>query len=155
MTPLSDNDHNPYQPEEHAPRDDQPQPAAAPAGQGERRLKAHEEEADIWPLEADRLAIQDALVDCLRIMAGHYGRRTSRASLTAGMPIPAQGITPVLFMRAAERAGLHARLIDRPLSALAAAPNLPCILVLEDRQACILWDVKPAGKGKKGGEEDH
>ena len=65
----------------------------------------HEKPADVWPLEAGRMAIDDPLVDCLRIMAGHYGRRTSKQSLTAGMPIGKMGITPMLFTRAAERTG--------------------------------------------------
>lgn len=111
-------------------------------GSDSKPLKAHEEVVDSWPLEADRVAIQDPLVEALRILAGHYGRRTSRASLTAGLPIPATGITPILFSRAAERANMHARLVERSLDALAIAPNLPCILVLENKQACILWQVK-------------
>lgn len=105
-------------------------------------VKEHEKELDNWPLEADRLAIDDPLVDCLMILAGHYGRRTSKGSLTAGLPIPKQGITPMLFLRAAERADLSAALIERPLEAMAIAPNLPCILVLENKQACILWEIK-------------
>jgi ATP-binding cassette, subfamily C, bacterial LapB len=97
---------------------------------------------DPWPLEADRMAISQPLVESLRLLAGHYGRRTSVNSLTAGLPIPLTGITPVLFERAALRADLHARLADRSLEALAIAPNLPCILVLGHRQACILWEIK-------------
>lgn len=114
------------------------------------------ESFDSWPLEADRAAIHSPLVECLRLLAGHYGRRTSAISLTAGLPIPRTGITPNLFVRAAERADLHARLADRPLESLAIAPNLPCILVLEKGQACILWDViHPDGKApeKKPGRE--
>jgi len=111
--------------------------------------KAHEQVVDSWPLEADRMAIQDPLVDALRILAGYYGRRTSRTSLTAGLPVPASGITPILFTRAAERTGLHARLVERTIEALAIAPNLPCILALEGKQACILWEVRePKGKEK-------
>ncbi|MGB4058505.1 MAG: type I secretion system permease/ATPase [Alphaproteobacteria bacterium] len=95
-----------------------------------------------WSLQADRVAVHTPLIDCLQIVAGHYGRRTSPASLTAGLPLPAGGITPALFIRAAERADLHAVLADRSLESLAIAPNLPCILTLEHGQACILWGVK-------------
>lgn len=95
-----------------------------------------------WPLEADRMAGQNTIVDCLVILAGHYGRRVSVASLTAGLPMPATGITPSLFVRAAERGDLHARLIDRSLESLAIAPNLPCLLVLDKAQSCILWEVR-------------
>ncbi len=111
--------------------------------------KAHEDVVDSWPLEADRIAIQDPLVETLRILAGYYGRRTSPASLTAGLPIPHTGITPILYTRAAERAGLNARLVDRSIEALAIAPNLPCVLVLEGKQACILWAVREPKQNKK------
>lgn len=113
--------------------------------------KEHEKDPDTWPLEADRIAIDDPLVDCLALLAGHYGRRTSRAALTAGLPLPKAGITPLLFLRAAERADLTAALVERSLDALAISPNLPCILVLENKQACILWDIiyPPKGQPKK------
>ncbi len=104
---------------------------------------------DTWPLEADRIAIQSPLVETLRLLAGHYGRRTSRSSLTAGLPVPKTGITPDLFIRAAARADLHAKLVDRSLPALAIAPTLPCILVLDHGQACILWEVRHGKKAPK------
>ena len=117
-------------------------------------LKEHEKTPDAWPLEADRIAIHDPLVNCLASLAGHYGRRTSVTSLTAGLPISNAGITPVMFARAAERANMSSIMVDRTLDALAIAPTLPCILVLENNQACILWDVRsPAQvkhKKKKG-----
>ncbi len=97
---------------------------------------------DGWPLQADRMAIHMPLAEALRLMAGHYGRRTSVAALTAGLPIPSTGITPALLVRAAERADLHAVLAERNLESLAIAPNLPCILTLEKGQACILWDIR-------------
>ncbi len=104
--------------------------------------KAHEATPNVWPLEADRVAIHDPLVNCLQLLAGHYGRRASVASLTSGLPIPKHGITPVLFQRAAERANLNSHMVERPLDSLAISVNLPCIMVLEGNQACILWEVK-------------
>ncbi len=97
--------------------------------------------ADTWPLEADRVSIQSPLAECLRYLAGHYGRRTSYNSLTAGLPIPKTGMTPSLFVRAAERVDLNARMVERSIAALSISPTLPCILVLRNQQACILWDV--------------
>ena len=95
-----------------------------------------------WPLQADRMAIHMPIVDTLRILAGHYGRRTSNTALTSGLPIPPDGITPALFVRAAARCDMAAHLVERSLESLAIAPNLPCILALEQGQACILWDVQ-------------
>lgn len=94
-----------------------------------------------WPLEADRIAIKDPLLECLQIVSGLYGRRISTTALAAGLPIPKDGVTPTLFIRAAERADLSARLGDKSLEALAIMPNLPCILALEGGQACIVTDI--------------
>ncbi len=112
------------------------------SGSGTTEPPSTVEAPDGWPLQADRMAIHNPLVDCLRLLAGHYGRRTSNASLTAGLPMPKAGITPALFVRAAERADLHAQLAERTLGSLAVAPNLPCVLVLENGQGCILWDIQ-------------
>jgi len=122
-------------------------------------------DGDSWPLQADRMAIRMPLVDCLRIMAGHYGRRTSNDGLIAGLPVSSSGLTPSLFVRAAERAGMQASLAQRSLESLAIAPNLPCIMTLEEDQACILWDIehpekhppkkKEGPKGKTGDVEIH
>lgn len=119
------------------------------------------EHPDKWPLEADRLAIHDQLVACLRIMAGHYGRRTSDNALVAGLPVPKSGITPTVFERAAARADLSATLVERSLASLTIAPNLPCILVLKEKQACIVWDIKTtadtlkSARDKKGDQLVH
>lgn len=103
-----------------------------------------------WPLQADRIAMHSTLIECLRVLAGFYGRRTSTNSLTAGLPVPKGGITPLLFMRAAERADMQAHMVERPLEGLAIAPNLPCIITLEHGQSCILWSIEfPKGKAPK------
>jgi len=121
-------------------QDENPQqPPENPSGGAEPK---NPDDETHWPLQADRLAIREPLVDCLRLLAGHYGRRTSNTGLTAGLPIPKKGITPALFIRAAERADMVAQLAERSLNALAIAPNLPCVLSLEDGQGCILWAVK-------------
>lgn len=124
-----------------------------PMDAAEGEVAAPADPPDGWPLQADRMAIRLPLVDCLRLMAGHYGRRTSAGALTAGLPIPRSGITPDLMIRAAERADLNARLADRSLESLAIAPNLPCILTLEHAQACILWDIKHPKKHPPKKEE--
>ena len=118
--------------------------------EGAQGDEARNKAAHGWPLEADRLAVKSSLIECLRLMAGHYGRRSSIDSLTAGLPIPPQGITPALFIRAAGRVDLQANLVERSLAAIAIAPNLPCVLALEHNQACIVWDVKhPKGHSPK------
>lgn len=94
-----------------------------------------------WPLEADRISIKDPLLECLRIVAGLYGRRISSNALAAGLPIQKDGISPTLFVRAAERADLSVHMVEKTLEAIAIMPNLPCVLVLEGRQACIVTQI--------------
>ncbi len=122
-----------------------------------RGVKDLAENPDNWPLEADRLAIHEPLIDCLRLLAGFYGRRTSNAALTAGLPIPASGVTPEIMIRASTRADMNTALTERSLESLAIAPNLPCILSLAEGQACILWEIrqqKAKGKKKKKKKDD-
>jgi ATP-binding cassette subfamily C protein LapB len=99
-----------------------------------------------WPLEAARVSLDDPLMECLAILAASYGRRTTAAALSAGLPIHGQQMaSPAAFVRAADRIGMTARMVRKPLKDLAESPSLPCILVLKDSHACIL-----RGKGKQG-----
>lgn len=92
-----------------------------------------------WPMEAERVSMDDPLLECLAIMAGEAGRRTTAAALAAGLPMPKQGLaSPAVFVRAAERVDMNARMVRRPLKYLINSANLPCILVLKGYQACIL-----------------
>jgi len=118
--------------------------AAAPSAQDHIRSEGL---AD-YPLQADRMAQRFPRLECLRIMAGHYGRRTSLNALTAGLPVSQEGVSPVLFVRAAERTGLKVQLVERSLDALVTLPIFPCIALLNSGQACIIWEVK---KSKNGG----
>lgn len=99
-----------------------------------------------WPLEAQRVSIDDPLMECLAILSSEYGRRTTAVALSSGLPIPKSGIaTPGLFVRAAERVDMRARMIQRPLEGVLKSPNLPCILVLSGDQACILRKFSKEG----------
>jgi ATP-binding cassette subfamily C protein LapB len=84
------------------------------------------------PVERD-----DPLLQTLVILSRLYGAPRSPAALAAGLPIPVGGITPLLFLRAAERIGLAANVSKRQLTAI---PDLalPCVLLLKDKQACVL-----------------
>jgi ATP-binding cassette subfamily C protein LapB len=81
--------------------------------------------------------VSDPLAACLAIAARLYGQPVSAEALTAGLPLEEGRLTPVLAARAAERAGLTARVIKMPLHDLNAA-LLPVILLTENRNACVL-----------------
>ncbi len=61
----------------------------------------------------------------------------SAESLTAGLPLVDNKLTPALFTRAAERAGLSTGLIKRSLEDISGLV-LPTVLLLKDNKTCVL-----------------
>jgi ATP-binding cassette subfamily C protein LapB len=74
-----------------------------------------------------------ALLSVCKIM--HSPR--SAESLTAGLPLVDNKLTPYLFPRAAERAGFSTGLIHRPLAKISNLV-LPAILILKGQKTCVL-----------------
>lgn len=96
----------------------------------------------------------DALLGCLEAVARRLGSPVSREALLAGLPLDDGGLTPALFVRAAERAGLSATLTERSLADIAQA-RLPAVLLLKGREACVLLsrDDSRAAVIREGAEE--
>ena len=91
------------------------------------------------PRLREDLVRRDPLLDCLLETCRLHGIHASRASLTAGLPIPPDGrLTLALFERAAARAGLVAKLQRQPDNRFDPAV-LPVILLLRGQGA----DGKP------------
>ena len=90
----------------------------------------------------------DPLLDCLVELTRIHGRPSTHAALTAGLPLPDQGLTPSLFVRAAQRAGFASKLVRRPLEQIDAA-LLPVILLLKGNEACILLGWEEDGTSAK------
>jgi len=65
------------------------------------------------------------------------GIPNSKEALVAGLPMPDGRLTPLLFPRAAERAGFTARQQGVPLGQISEL-LLPCVLLLAGGGACIL-----------------
>lgn len=101
-----------------------------------------------WPLAGvDVHRPEDPLLDCLTYLARLHQRPKSVQALTAGLPLLDGRLTPVLFVRAAERAGLNARLLRRPLERIADAV-LPVVLLLHDRRAVVLLGWQADGSAR-------
>ncbi len=83
----------------------------------------------------------DPLLDCLVELTRIHGRPSTRAALVAGLPLEKGILTPSLFARAANRAGLSAKVQRRSLEKIDDA-LLPVVLLLKGDSACILlgWD---------------
>ena len=84
----------------------------------------------------------DPLLDCLVELTRLHGRPSTRAALSAGLPLEGGCLTPSLFARAAARGGLSSRIVRRKLDAIDAA-LLPVILLLKGDEACVLlgWNA--------------
>src|SRR5690606_41833788 len=85
---------------------------------------------------------RDDLLNCLLLVAQAHGVSSSRDTLLAGLPLENNNLSPSLFSRAAQRAGLVSRLTERSLDQLNPA-LFPVILLLDQDQdqACILVNL--------------
>lgn len=92
----------------------------------------------------------DPLLDCLVELTRLHGRPSTRAALSAGLPLEGGCLTPSLFSRAAMRAGLASRIVRRALNGIDNA-LLPVILLLKGDQACVLLGWNEAGEAGNGG----
>lgn len=84
----------------------------------------------------------DPLLDCLVELSRIHGRPSTRAALSAGLPLNGVGLTPSLFSRAASRVGFASKVVRRPLDKIDKA-LLPVVLLLNGNEACVLlqWNV--------------
>ncbi|MCV6604686.1 MAG: type I secretion system permease/ATPase, partial [Porticoccaceae bacterium] len=80
------------------------------------------------------------LLECLLIAAKLEGRPTTAAALTSGLPLEEGKLTPSLFVRAANRAGMAGLLVERSLDTIKPAA-LPSVLMLKDGTAAVLTEL--------------
>jgi ATP-binding cassette, subfamily C, bacterial LapB len=99
-----------------------------------------------WNLGEDADRHDDPLLDCLMQLTKLHGRPASRTGLSSGLPLVQNRLTVELFSRAAARADLAARILKKPLAKIFYM-QLPAVLLLKDRQACVLVESRP-GEGK-------
>lgn len=82
------------------------------------------------------------LISCLALISGLLGNPTSAEALKAGLPIDEKGLDPATCVRAAVQAGITAKILHRPNIEKISRFTLPCILLLEKGEACILKGIK-------------
>lgn len=84
--------------------------------------------------------MQDTLLNSLVYVSRYYGLANSPEALVNGLPLSDGKLTPYLFPRAAERAGLVAK---ESRAKLDKVPGLilPVVLLLEAGQACVLNSI--------------
>jgi len=98
-----------------------------------------------WTLGGDKDTHDDPLLDCLMQLAKLHGRSATRTSLSSGLPLVNNRLSVELFARAADRAGLSSRILQRPLARISNL-QLPMVILLQDRKACVLVDIDEGGK---------
>lgn len=87
--------------------------------------------------DSPRAPQHDPLAASLAQAARLLGRPISVQALLTGLPLEADGLTPALFVRAADRAGLNGRVIAIDLERFPRL-SLPAVLLLRNRNACVL-----------------
>jgi ATP-binding cassette subfamily C protein LapB len=88
--------------------------------------------------------LDDSLLQCLLKTARHHGISSTVDTLTAGLPLENNCLTPSLFVRAAKRVGLISEVLDTPLEHIDRA-QFPVVLLLETGDACLLTDWREEG----------
>ncbi len=99
---------------------------------------------DQWTLPEPTASSNDPLLKCLVILSRYYNHPFSEETLAAGLPLDKGRLTPDLFGRAADRAGLSSKLTHRALDKISPL-TLPAVLLLKDQRACILRAVTQDG----------
>ena len=83
----------------------------------------------------------DPLLDSLLSLCVLHQKPASRVMLTTGLPLPAQRLSPELLPRAAARAGLQGRLLQRKLEQIPSIAMPAMLLLKEGRSAVLLgWE---------------
>lgn len=85
----------------------------------------------------------DSLQGCLAWMLKHYKLTHSIPSLITGLPLKNNRLTPELFGRAAQRAGLACRVLNRKARDINPIA-LPAVAMLRSGRAAILQAIQPA-----------
>lgn len=101
-----------------------------------------EEAVETEPMNvSDQLPLlSDELLVCLLQMTRLKDSPCSETTLLAGLPLVDQRLTPELFVRAAARAALEAKVVKRDLADISSIV-LPVVLLLEDNKAIVVKHV--------------
>ena len=89
----------------------------------------------------------DQLLGCLLLLARLHDLPASAYAATSGLPLEQGRLMPSQFARAAQRIGLRARLVRRPLERLDRLV-LPAVLILDDDRACVLLERSDDGQAR-------
>ena len=125
------------------------QPESVKAEPAEGKNKRQESASRPKPRRRSSDFVSPGLVDyeppvlrCLSLVAGLLGQPLSTVALKAGMPQGYERPPLAVCVRAAEHAGLMVRTFHKPKIRNISSLIMPCILVLQNDQACVLVSVE-------------
>jgi ATP-binding cassette subfamily C protein LapB len=104
-------------------------------------MDSTQEQLKDWDTGESHKSFDDPLLGCLTILSKLLHKPHSPESLTAGLPLVDNRLTPGLFARAAERAGLSAKIVKRHFGKISNLV-LPAVLLLKNGNACVLVSTK-------------
>lgn len=110
-----------------------------------------------WDLTPQQVDFEDPLLGCVHMLATMVERPISVEALKAGLPYSTGLFTPSLAVRAAERAGMSAKVVRRASIDKIQPVTLPCILLLKNAGACVYVErnrghavvLLPESRGRK------
>ena len=127
--------------EASAPADEE-ETSSVTVGGSDDQLAIDAETSVPWSPSPALVDFEDPLVSCLSILAGLLQRPVSREALKAGLPHAQERFSPELAIRAAERHGIGASIVHRHKISKILPVTLPCILLLNEGNACILLEFQ-------------
>ncbi len=120
-----------------------PSPEGTPNAQA--AVASAPEERRHWPEIDSSRGVDDPLLFCLAALTQYWQRPHSLAALRAGLPLVDNRFTPELFVRSAARVDLSARVVRKAMARISPL-TLPAVLLLKDRQACLLMALEKNGR---------
>ncbi len=109
--------------------------------QGNATQRAGQVDLSAAPSSGQSADPRPPLLTCLETLLRLKGRSVSISALLASLPLSGQDFSPHLCVRAAEQAGMNARILKRPAIARINPLTLPCILLLKDGNSCVLGGI--------------
>ncbi len=109
-----------------------------PDAQAADPATAQEEPKLEWSVSPSAVDYEDPLLNCLTILSNLYQTPISRQALKTGLPNADIDFSPEICVRAAMRAGFNAKIVARKKIKDISPLVLPCIILLKDKNACIL-----------------
>ena len=96
----------------------------------------------------------DSLLECLVYLTAHYGRAKSARALTSGLAYDGKHMRPKLFVEAAERLNIRAKITKKSKIADIPQTVLPAVIILKNEQACVLLKDEKIYDAATGKEKD-